>query len=330
MKVIAITPHKKWDTLASLIIEGLQDLSIDIIATDYGNGIQKTYSDEEIIDHAKDADYIFAFWGKHGINGVPSPKYYLLDKINRPEITAYIDGSEWTYTGYPNHNQHHNSTIDENKIKGEPWINEELYNQCSWYFKRLVLPEDLERPKIFPCYIGAQNSYFKSEGQSNNIKKNDIYCSFGGGAGHISTGLRAPVYNYLYNTFVNNQQFAHINTVIGQKLETSLYFNMIKQSYINISAWGAGNCCRRMWEIISNKSCCFIQKPFIIYPDKLIDGESCVYYSTLEEFIEKLEYYLNNKDKCIQIGENGYKHIKKYHTGKQRVKYMLNIMKGIN
>jgi spore maturation protein CgeB len=84
-----------------------------------------------------------------------------------------------------------------------------------------------------------------------------------------------------------------------------------------------------MWEIISNKTCCFIQKPFIIYPNKFVDGESCVYYETLSEFKEKLNYYLNNKDECIRIGKNGYEHTKKYHTGKVRVQYMLNVIKGI-
>jgi|15BtaG_2_1085339.scaffolds.fasta_scaffold01293_3 hypothetical protein len=325
MKIVAITPNRKMDTLATLVIDGLYDNGIEVIATDWGNNVKRVYSDDEIIEHSKDADYIFVIWGKVRDNS--PPKYYLLDKINRPEVTAYVDGSEWTCTGkIDSPTQVRESVTDHSRIKGSPWINEEMYNKCRWYFKRIVFPEDLHRSKIIPCYIGAHNSYF-----TNTIvdKTNDILCSFGGNAGHTHNGLREPVYNYLYDTFITDKSLSHVKTIIGQKLDTKAYFNAIKQSYISISAWGAGNCCRRMWETIANKTCCFIQKPFIEYPNKFVDGESCVYYSNMEEFIHKLEYYLNNKQECIRIGENGYKHIQKYHTGKHRVKYMLNVMKGI-
>ena len=82
MKIIAITPNKKFDAVASVVIEGLYDTGCEVIATDYGNGVKKTYTDDEVIFHSKDADYIFVIWGK--IRGNQSPKYYLLNKINRP------------------------------------------------------------------------------------------------------------------------------------------------------------------------------------------------------------------------------------------------------
>jgi spore maturation protein CgeB len=85
-----------------------------------------------------------------------------------------------------------------------------------------------------------------------------------------------------------------------------------------------------MWEILSNKTCCFVQKPFIIYPHKFVDGESCVYYETIDEFREKLDYYLQDKEECIRIGNNGYDHILKYHTSSKRVNYMLKVMEGKN
>ena len=102
----------------------------------------------------------------------------------------------------------------------------------------------------------------------------------------------------------------------------------ITNSYIGVSAWGAGNSCRRMWEIMSNKTCCFVQKKQIIFPNIFKDGVSYVEYSTPEEFEEKARYYLNNKQKCIEIGLKGYEHIKNYHTGQKRVEYIINILKG--
>ena len=62
--------------------------------------------------------------------------------------------------------------------------------------------------------------------------------------------------------------------------------------------------------------------------NKFKDGISYVEYSTPEEFEEKARYYLNNKQKCIEIGLKGYEHIKNYHTGQKRVEYIINILKG--
>ena len=40
MKIAVISPHKKTDAVASVIIEGLYDLKIEFKATDEGNGIK--------------------------------------------------------------------------------------------------------------------------------------------------------------------------------------------------------------------------------------------------------------------------------------------------
>ena len=58
-----------------------------------------------------------------------------------------------------------------------------------------------------------------------------------------------------------------------------------------------------------------------------MDGESCVYYETIDEFKEKLNYYLNNQEECIIIGKNGFDHVKKYHTATKRVQYIFDNMK---
>jgi hypothetical protein len=319
MKIIAITPYQKMDSLATLVIDGLYNNGVEVIATDPGNNVKQVYANDEVLEHAKDADYIFAIWGKHGANGIRAPKFYLLDQINRPEIVAYVDGSEWTCTGFPDSpTQLRDALTDVNRHRGNPWINEEMYNKCSWYFKRIVFEQDLEREKIIPCYLGAWNEYF---GETDFQKEYDFYCSFGGIAGHTDTGLRRPIYDYCKN--LNG-----VNSIVGQRLNHKMYLEAISKSYIGISSWGAGNCCRRMWEILSNKTCCFIQKPLIVYPHQLVDGESCVYYETMEEFKEKLDYYLSHKEECVRIGQNGYEHVKKYHTADARVKQMLTRMEA--
>jgi hypothetical protein len=323
MKIIAITPDKKMNTLATLVVDGMNELGIDVIATDTGNNVRKVYTDDEVIEHSRDADYVMVLFGKHKHNN-PN-KTYLLDRINRPEITAYVTDSEWTCTSYTDSKtQVKECLTDMSRHRGNPWIDEEMYDKCRWYFKRIVFEEDLEREKIIPCYIGAWDEYFQLDGV-HWTKEYDYYCSFGGHAGHTNNGLRAPVYEYL----LTHSKNPDLKTLVGQRFGYQQYLENINKSFIGISAWGAGNCCRRMWEILSNKTCCFIQKPFIIYPHKFVDGVSCVYYSNMDEFKEKLDYYIKNKDEAVRIGLEGYNHVKRHHTGRKRVEYMLNVMKGV-
>ena len=73
--------------------------------------------------------------------------------------------------------------------------------------------------------------------------------------------------------------------LINEKFDFNTYLKMIRSSWIGVSAWGAGNCCMRMWEISANKTCCFIQKPFIIFIVKTIVGfgQSIFYEMSVNE-----------------------------------------------
>ena len=91
MKIVVIPPKDKLDYLAETIIEGLYKNKIDIYSSDTGNGISPldVYTDEEIIEHSKDCDYIFVIWGKIR-NHFPGPKYHLVDKINKFKLKAFL------------------------------------------------------------------------------------------------------------------------------------------------------------------------------------------------------------------------------------------------
>ena len=67
-----------------------------------------------------------------------------------------------------------------------------------------------------------------------------------------------------------------------------------------------------------------MQEYNIEFPNSFTNDKNIIKYSTSEELENKLRYYLNNKDKCLKIGEEGYKHLIKYHTSKKRVEYILN------
>ena len=327
MKIIAITPDKKMDAVVPIVIEGLYDIGAEVIATDPGNSVRHVYTDESVIEHAKTADFIFVLWGK--IRDNRPPKYYLLDKINRPDITAYIDGSEWTATGYPDskervaapwakngtvNRQVYEAKLDSSRCRGEPWVNEVMLDYCRWYFKRECYPEDAARG-IIPFNIGCQNSYLADDDYE---KSTDIACSFG----HLHTGLRWEVYHFCkrlqsegYNVdFVNNVSFDE-------------YKKRISQAHIGVDAWGAGNSSMRTWEIMGNKTCCLTQRTEILFPNKPTDGIHWIEYSDMKEFETKIYELLANKKRCVDIGNAGYDFTVKYHTGAPRVRYMLDIMK---
>ena len=75
------------ETVAEKIIEIL-DRDIDLIKYDY---LDKKYSEDEIVEHSQDADYIFVFWCKyqHKYAGENYP-HDLLDKINKVNVVKLI------------------------------------------------------------------------------------------------------------------------------------------------------------------------------------------------------------------------------------------------
>ena len=320
-QILAIYPNGELDTMAGLISDGFTHTpDINVIKYNYAD---QNYTIQEIINISKTVDYIFIFWCKRQyLYATPDFTFNLLDKINRPNIIVYIDGSEYNSTGHPKSNQTpSNLKSNPSLCKGEPWIDEKMYKRCKWYFKRETYKEDLTREKIIPLLVSSKNSYFQSEDINLKEKTYDIFCSFS----HTFTGLRLETQNICQKLL--NEGY---NNIIGGNFPYIQYMDYIKNSYIGVSAWGAGNSCRRMWEIMSNKTCCFVQKKQIEFPNKFKDGISYVEYSTPLEFEEKVKYYLNNKEKCIEIGQKGYEHTKNFHTGTKRVEYMLKVIEGNN
>jgi len=117
------------------------------------------------------------------------------------------------------------------------------------------------------------------------------------------------------------------NIIIEKGITYNEYLKRISSSYITIDTWGTGECCARLWEIFANKSCAFCQKYNILFPNKFINEKDYIEYSTIKELEDKLRYYLDNKNECLEIAEKGYKHLLKYHTSKKRVEYLLRKLK---
>jgi len=294
MKAVVIPPYKKRDMIASHFIEGLYDNGLEVISSAPGNGIKRVYSDDEVIDHAKDADFIFCIWGKGNTQNES-----LFNKINRPEISAYVDGSEYAQGGGP--------------------VNENMYNNCGWYLRRECSLDDVEKG-IVPFPPGCEKSYFRNY---DLPKKYDLFCSFG----QFITGYRSQIYDYCINSNLNNYIIKRDGNFAKIRLSDDEYFRTLTQSFVSVSSWGGGRWCYREWEVLANRVLCFVQSPTFVCSNKPEDGVDWVEYSDMNEFKEKMDYYLKNKELCIEIGNNGYNHALKYHTSKYKV---YNILKKMN
>lgn len=55
-------------------------------------------------------------------------------------------------------------------------------------------------------------------------------------------------------------------------------------------------------------------------------GEDFVYYEDYEDLMGKVDYYLSHEKERAQIAENGYEKVKTYHTYKERVDSMLQVL----
>jgi len=163
MKIVIILPSRE-EFVACEVIKGLHRRGVELIPSSplsnfrnlYRVGYDdipniREYSDDEIIEHSKSADYIFVLWGKFSspYDKDPGGKMYLVDKINEPDKTVFIDGNEYSHTGHRADGQSRKDKFDYSK--GIPWIWQEMRDKVKWYFKREVFPEDVVEYNVIPC-----------------------------------------------------------------------------------------------------------------------------------------------------------------------------------
>ena len=174
---------------------------------------------------------------------------------------------------------------------------------------------------IIPLNLCAFPEYFNNS--HLDIKKDiDLFCSFA----HDRTGLRSEVIK-ICKRLKDEGYVVKILGVGGEKtVDFSTYQNLISRSHIGISAWGGGNSCMRLFEIMAAKTCCLAQSMNIKFINGPEDGKTFLTYSSGEEFYKKFIKNIANKKACREIGEAGFDLIKNRHTCKSRAKYMLDII----
>jgi len=65
-----------------------------------------------------------------------------------------------------------------------------------------------------------------------------------------------------------------------------------------------------------------------VYGDMLIDGYNCIMFSTVDEFYDKAEYYLNNEEERVKIVSTAYQYFIEKQTWSERAKQVRKIIEG--
>ena len=107
------------------------------------------------------------------------------------------------------------------------------------------------------------------------------------------------------------------------------YFDILSRVKINIEGRPGHNAfyTGRMMESLANGCCYFYPTPTYNadFPNGLVDGEDFIIYSSGEDLIDKIEYYLSHEGEMKTIAENGFNKLLKYHTSEVRAKEFLEI-----
>ena len=310
MKIIAITPDRKRDYTTEQTLEGLKELGCEILATDVGNGVEISYTDENLLSR-NDIDGVIAFFGK--VRDNRPPRHYLAKMLKDKLPLIYVDGSEWTCTGYPMKDQVRDSLLDTRKRRGHPWLHEEMLSIAKHYFKRECYPEDLQS-SIIPhpfCLTKRHLSHVPD-------KDIDLMCVFG----QISTGMRQKVMDMCRSL----REKTNYNIIVESNLQPEKYREVVSRSRIIVDAWGGGDTCDRFYEAVGAGACCLYQKYNVVVHNPFEDMHLAVEYWDEQSFIDRVKLLLNSKDLCLRIGDRGKQHALLHHTAQVRARKILQLL----
>lgn len=310
MKIIAITPDRKRDYTTEQTLEGLKELGCEILATDIGNGIENSFTDEQLLSR-NDIDGVVAFFGK--VRDNRPPRHYLAKILKDKFPLIYVDGSEWTCTGYPQKDQMKDSLSDAKKRRGEPWLHGEMLSIAKHYFKRECYPEDLKNNVIPHPFCLTKRHLMHSPN-----KDIDLMCVFG----QTSTGMRQRVMDLCQSL----KQQTNFKIVVESNLNSEQYREVVGRSRIIIDAWGGGDTCDRFYEAVGAGACCLYQKYNVVVQNPFEDMYSAVEYWDEKSFVDRVKLLLNSSDLCLRIGERGKQHALSYHTSQVRARKILQLL----
>jgi hypothetical protein len=292
MKIVCIqSPY--YDYLTATIIEGLQELGHEIIASENSNYATKN-PDIKVKKAMESADLIIVF-SNYDV------RRYLVEDIKNPMI-VYVDGSDSQDFSIPSN------------ILFKAVFKRELHK--FW--------EPIPNNLIFPMPFAIERRYI-----NRSEKARDIPVSFAATLG--TNTVRYSAYHALKALKIEGawiggtgeRAYVGKGDSKGVPAPTGKYRNILERSMISINSIGGGYDCARYWEILASGAMLLTQDIEIQMPNSLVDGQHCVVFRNSEELVEKLNYYKSRPDEVDRISQAGSAYALSHHTTAKRAEYFL-------
>ena len=178
---------------------------------------------------------------------------------------------------------------------------------------------------ILPCKLIDYNIYRNKEiinwddignSKPNNIPIYDIFFS----------GTQSSEYRNELIEFLKSKNYNFFARTGNSKIPYKQYLSTIYDSSINLALEGIGEFTFRHLEILASCSFMLSEKSIneLELPIPLVDGKHFVSFKDKEELIEKIDYYLKNKNQRDEIALNGRKVLEDYYSPKRHGEFLMS------
>lgn len=282
-----------YDYLTASLIEGLDALGHEVF-TSQPAGRGTVLPDADLRKAAETADLII-------VGSNQGVRTHLVQDIGNPR-KVFVDGGDQQDFGVTNN------------IRYKLVFKRELSRRFP----------DAEGQFVFPLPFAAEQRYFSTEPVQRDLAVTFL-------ANMHTNPWRNSVHQRLKNfrnpsivSGTTNERAYSASQPKATAVETPLYRQLIRRSLISVSVAGAGYDTARFWEILAAGAMLFTQDLDLVIPHGFTDGVDCVTFRSLDEFDEKLMFYLNRGDLVKQIAERGHARVKAHHTTAGRAQQFLD------
>lgn len=241
-------------------------------------------------------------------------QYIKILPLIKDKPVAFLDGGDYPQIGGDFYRYHHGN-LYEKAIKAKPF---------DFIFKREYIPAmHAGDPSIFPFPFSFPYNIEIPSFEENEKK---YVVSFWG---QQQPEIRARALKLLqgkYDCDING-------TTLNQNFDTykrrgKFYLEELARCKVVLNFRGGGWDTMRYWETPAAGSFMISQQPQILIPDNFEDGKHLAWCKdSLDDLLEKIDYYLDNPAERNRVAANAKEHLIKYHLNTVRAQTLLSIVK---
>ena len=110
---------------------------------------------------------------------------------------------------------------------------------------------------------------------------------------------------------------------LNERFDQTEYQRRLRESRIGLNCFGMGFDTVRYWELPAHGCLLLSDRLPIQIPHNFVDGHHAVFFDTLPELIDKLDYYLGHPAEAEAIAAAGRAHFLERHTNAARARQAL-------